>query len=746
MTSNRRIRLMLFTDSFIHGGTERQFVQTLHCIDRRAYEVTVGCLKRHGPFLAEVEALGLPIEEFPIRSLYGVHTWEESSRLTSFLREGQFDIVHAFDFYTNAFAVPAARRAGVPVVLASRRNIGDSRPWAQRMIIRAACTLAHAVVANSRVAGTTLTGLWGRTTEKVVVIPNGINLSTFAPSRSPAQVREEWQVSNQSLLIGTASALRPEKGVDDFVRVAARLSKTIPEAKFVVAGDGPERRKLELLVKELHAEGSVLFVGDRKDVPDVISALDIFVLSSQTESFPNAILEAMALARPVVATRVGGVPEVVEEGTTGLLAAKGDVAGLARHIEALASNVALRERLGSAARTCVQRDYTPERLASRLNHLYRAMLRSRTANQRVLQIGNYPPPVCGWAIHTEVLDRELKQRGVDARVMDIGPGRTITGRDCVPVFSAFDYGWKLLMHRARGFRFHMHVNGDSWKGYAMALGAVLLGAATGKPAALTFHAGPVQMYFPRRDGFWHYAFRLLFRASGAIICNHEPVKKIIAETYGIPADRIHPIPAFSTQYSEEIPVPLSPQVETFLQKHSPRLFSYSLFRPEFTMDALFDSFVAVRERYPNAGLLIAGPKEIPAEATGQMRARGIEASILIPGNLAHAEFLTAVQRSDVFIRTHLRDGVCTSVLEALQLGVPVVASEDGLRPPSVVKFAPGDARDLTRKTLGVLEDLEGARRAVQRPEVHNHLDEEIAVLLGLNGAPLSAPHRHEARG
>ena len=746
MAPLRKIRLMLFTDSFIHGGTERQFVQTLRALDRNRFSITVGCLKRKGQFLPEVEALGDTILEFPATSLYGLGAMEQQQRLARFLRDQQIDVLHAFEFYSNVFAIPAARVAGVPVVLASRREIAGDRSRAQRLAIRAACSLAHGVVANSRAAGSWLTGLFGESPEKVCIVPNAIDLERFVPSR-PAQVlRAEWGADSNSIVIGTVAALRPEKQLETFVRASAAAATMIPNGRFIIAGEGPERGRLETLIREFGVGRQVLLLGDRRDVADVVNALDVFVLSSLTESFPNAILEAMASSKPVISTRVGGTPEVVSEGVTGYLVAVGDSSAMAERMVELSRDAARRATMGERAAERVKREFTPQNLAGQLQSIYEGYLRRRCAADRVLQIGNYPPPVCGWAIHTEVLDRELKQRGVDARVMDIGPGRTITGRDCVPVFSAFDYGWKLLMHRARGFRFHMHVNGDSWKGYAMALGAVLLGAATGKPAALTFHAGPVQMYFPRRDGFWHYAFRLLFRASGAIICNHEPVKKIIAETYGIPADRIHPIPAFSTQYSEEIPVPLSPQVETFLQKHSPRLFSYSLFRPEFTMDALFDSFVAVRERYPNAGLLIAGPKEIPAEATELMRARGIEQSIIIPGNLAHAEFLTAVQRSDVFIRTHLRDGVCTSVLEALQLGVPVVASEDGLRPPSVVKFAPGDARDLTRKTLGVLEDLEGARRAVQRPEVHNHLDEEIAVLLGLNGAPLSAPHRHEARG
>jgi len=741
-----KIRLLLFTDSFIHGGTERQFVQTLRCLDRQRFEISIGCLKRRGPFLTEIEPLQIPIYEFPTPSLYGWSAWGHQRALTRFLREKKIDILHAFEFYSNAFAVPAARLAGVPVVLASRREIAGDRSWPQRMAIRAACAMAHGVVANSRAAGSWLTGLWGESPQKVSVIPNAIDLPRFHPKKTREAVRSELGMDADAVLIGTVAALRPEKQLDTFIRAAAETRTMAPHARFLIAGEGNERPRLEALLEQLHLRDVFRLLGDRNDVADLVNAFDVFVLSSLTESFPNAILEAMALGKPVVSTRVGGTGEVVEEAVSGFLVPVGDAQAMATRIAELAGDSALRAKMGAQARTRVEREFTPARLAARLSDVYEKHLRERNGRPRILQIGNYPPPVCGWAMHTQVLDRELKKRGVDARVMDIGPGRTATGRDCVPVFGPLDYCWKLLKHRLRGFTFHMHVNGDSWKGYAMAIGAVLLGRLTGKPAVLTFHAGPVQMYFPRQNGFWHAAFKLLFRSCGAVICNHEPVKKLICETYGVPESRVFPIPALSTQYSEDLPVPLAPAVEAFLQKHSPRLFSYSLFRPEFTMEALFDSYRAIREQHPNAGLLIAGPKETPDEAAEQMRQRGIAGSILIPGNLAHAEFLTAVQRSDVFIRTHLRDGVCTSVLEALQLGVPVVASEDGLRPPSVVKFAPGDAADLTAKTLAVLGDLEAARRNVQAPEVHDHLEDEMAVLLSMGGAALPAPRGHEARG
>ncbi len=743
MKIDRPIRLALFTDSFIHGGTERQFVQTLRALDPAHFQITVCCLKKTGPFLEDVQAMGFPILDFPVRSLYGPDTLRQQLRLFRMLRAERIQILHAFDFYSNIFALPVARAAGVPVTLASRREIAGDRSRAQRFAIRLACSVASGVVANSQAAGSVLTGVFGESPRKVAVIPNAIDLDAFRPARPREQVRSELKLAEDSILIGTVAALRPEKQLDLFVRAAAVAHRSMPNLRFVIVGEGTERRRLESFISDARLQSCVHLLGDRDDVPDWIDAFDAFVLSSQTESFPNAILEAMALGKPVVATRVGGTPEVVEDGATGFLVPNGKPEALAMSMIQLARDSSLRTRMGNAARARVHGNYTLAKLGARLSEVYTARLRERTAGRRLLQIGNYPPPVCGWGIHTQILDRELKKAGVDARVMDIGPGRAIKGRDCIPVRGALDYSWKLLKHRLRGSTFHVHVNGDSWKGYALAASAIFLGRLTGKPSALTFHAGPSQMYFPRRSGFWHWAFRGLFQSCGVIICNHEPVKKLLCDVYRVAENRVFAIPALSTQYEEEIPVPLAPAVEDFLGKYSPRLFSYSLFRPEFAMESLFEAFREILKRHPNAGLLIAGPKETPSHAVEQMRKLQVESNIMIPGNMAHAEFLTAVQRSDVFIRTHLRDGVCTSVLEALQLGVPVVASEDGLRPPSVVTYAPADAGDLAAKTLTLLADLEAARRAVLRPVLRDHLAEEIRVLMSLLDS-LPPPRFHEA--
>jgi len=723
---------MVFTDSFMHGGTERQFVQSLRHLDRDKYDVSVGCLKRTGPFLAEVEALGIPVTEFPLNSLHNLRAARLLWRLARFLRRQRIDILHAFDFYTSIFAVPAARLAGVPIVIASRRELLTSRTFGQRCAIRFACEFATHIVTNSQAAVSALLGLRNRKVHKVTIVPNGVDLDEFRPTLSTRQVRAQLGIDDHTPLVGIVAVLRPEKDVATFLRAASLVSTSVPSARFLVIGDGGERAKLEALAQELRLPPRVLFLGDRSDVPNLLSALDVFVLTSRAESFPNAALEAMAMGLPVAATDVGGTFELIVDRETGFLGPAGNAEGIARRIAELLRNPYLRRTLGAAGAARARNEFGSTRMKERLENLYDRLLRERRPVARILQIGNYPPPVCGWSLHTQLLHRELSERGVHSRVMDIGPSRRVADRDCIPVYSGLDYAVKLLTYRLRGYTFQVHVNGDSWKGYLLVLAAVLLGRLTSKPSVLMFRAGPKQLYFPRQRGFWFHAFRLLFLASGNVLCNFEPVKRAI-RSYGIPEEKIYAIAPFSIQYKEKVPVPLPETIDRFLEAHRPLLTSYLLLRPEYTMECLLEAFAALRRDYPRAGWVVAGPQQISPAVEAAVRRLRLESTLLMPGNLPHAQFLTVVSRSDVFVRTAVIDGVCASILEALDLGVPVVAAQNGHRPPSVITYAPGDAQDLKHVLAEVLANLSDARARIRPPEPCDNLETEISVLLEAAG-------------
>jgi glycosyltransferase involved in cell wall biosynthesis len=336
---------MLFTDSFMHGGTERQFVQFACSLDRSRYDVLLGCLRREGPFLAKVEAAGIPLFEFPINSLYNFHAARMFFRLAGFLRRNKINILHTFDFYTGVFAVPAGRFAGIPVVLASRREIAGLRGRGQSWAIRFACELATGIVANSQAASQHLVGLGAAGRKKVEVLPNCINLQEFKPRLPVTEVRRQLGIPERAPLLGALGNLRPEKDLGTFLHAARRIRTQLADARFLLIGDGPERGRLEQLTADLGLSDAAHFLGDRKDIPDLLAALDLLIVSSKTESFPNVILEAMAVGRPVVATRVGGTPEVIEDGRTGFLVPPGNSDALAERAVSLLRNPSLRQEI-----------------------------------------------------------------------------------------------------------------------------------------------------------------------------------------------------------------------------------------------------------------------------------------------------------------------------------------------------------------------------------------------------------------
>jgi glycosyltransferase involved in cell wall biosynthesis len=376
-SNSLRPRVVLFTDSFSRGGTEQQFVRFVRGINRNQYDILVACLQRSGPLLSEVESLGVSVVEFPIDSLYNFRAAKLFAQLVRFLRRERIQIVHTFDFYTSIFAVPAARLAGVPVVLASRRELLNLRtPWQQRAI-RVACSMATGVVVNSRAVGQDMAGVESGGRSKIDILPNCIDLDKFEHNSSIQEIRRELGLSPTSILIGALGNLRPEKNLETFLMAARSIADAIPSAEFLVIGDGPEGNELKSLANDLHLSESVHFLGERPDVPDLLAALDILVMSSYSESFPNAILEAMAAGKPVVATNVGGIPEVVEEGQTGFLVPARDPEAMSDRILLLCRDSVLRLQMGRVARARVESNFTVQAVTAKLEGIYVRALRER---------------------------------------------------------------------------------------------------------------------------------------------------------------------------------------------------------------------------------------------------------------------------------------------------------------------------------------------------------------------------------
>ena len=351
---------------------------------------------------------------------------------------------------------------------------------------------------------------------------------------------------------------------------------------------------------------------------------------------------------------------------------------------------------------------------------------------RILQIGNYPPPVCGWAIQTKGLVEEIRRRGNVCRVLNLNENRKKRSSEYIDVQNGFDYLRKLIRFALSGYRFQVHVNGQSRPGYMLALIAAIVGRLAGRPVALSWRGGLQQKYFPQQKGWMYWAFQQLFRVVGQISCNNEAVKHAI-EQYGIAAERVAVIPGFSKQNLAFQRTPLAREIEAFLESHNPVFFCYVSFRPEYRLPALREAMLRFRQRHPEAGFIWLGfpAKELPAanEFVAGWPAPERQ-SLLLLGNLTHDEFLTLLSRCFAYIRTPACDGVAASVLESLALGIPVVASENGHRPANVTTYREGDAADLCAKLISLTEGYDQFKKNAQLQAAEDNIARTVDWLLG----------------
>jgi glycosyltransferase involved in cell wall biosynthesis len=337
---------------------------------------------------------------------------------------------------------------------------------------------------------------------------------------------------------------------------------------------------------------------------------------------------------------------------------------------------------------------------------------------KVLEVGNYPPPMCGWAMQTKLVTEELRRRGHLCQVLKINENRQLKDPAYIDVQSGWDFLYKMLRHAVKGYRINVHVNGHSKKGYLLALCGLTIAKLAFRPALLTFHGGLSQLYFPRRDvRHLRWAFALLFRVADAIACDSIEIKRAI-ESYGIAEQRITPIATFSHQYVQFIAAALPPGVEDFLAQHSPVFFCYVAFRPEYRLDLLREGMRQFRESYPRAGFLWLGFTSRELLQVEEFVAAWPSAErelVLLLGNLSHDEFLTLLSRCCACLRTPACDGVSASVLESLALGVPVVASENGRRPAGVLCYEETDPADMASKLLYVTRHRDELEASLSRP-------------------------------
>ena len=291
--------------------------------------------------------------------------WRAVRQIEECIQEDGMQLLHTHGYKADLYGYVAARRSGKPIVATCHNWVGGTAALGiYNHLDRMALKRFHGVAAVSDSVAQRLLAS-GVPASKIRTIANGIDVQTFERARPSPALNFDG-----SKVVGMVARLDLRKGFEYLLRAARELCGAFPELKVVIVGEGPDRSEIEGMIQRLGLQSTVILAGQHSDMPAIYAAMDIFVLPSLNEGLPMTILEAMAASKPVIATRVGAIPKVIQDGETGLLVDPGDTDGLRNALTRLLTDSDLCRRIGSAGHDWVSCNYTSEAMALKYRQMY----------------------------------------------------------------------------------------------------------------------------------------------------------------------------------------------------------------------------------------------------------------------------------------------------------------------------------------------------------------------------------------
>lgn len=372
------ISVLYLIDHLRQGGSERYVSELAKKGKKIGVHPHVICFSEGGIFFEELRQSEIPLISFQLRTLYHPKTSVLLMQLIRFVRDHRIQVIHSFQPNANILGTLVGCLTRTPVII-SRRSLGDFGSlgskrlvWIQKNITN---RMADRVLVNSLAVQEAAIRKEEIPSEKVTLIYNGLDTERYAPCSDKALARQSLGILPGDFVFGISSGLRPVKGVDVVIQGFSPVRRRYSNARLVIAGDGPERNRLEALVQTLGLETSVIFLGTKSHMEAVYPLFDAFVLCSHSEGFSNALLEAMGMGIPVVATRVGGNIEMIEDGKTGFLVPPGDPAALSERMSLLLQDSTLTQTMGKEGRAWVERTNALPLIHHQFSLLYQEIAR-----------------------------------------------------------------------------------------------------------------------------------------------------------------------------------------------------------------------------------------------------------------------------------------------------------------------------------------------------------------------------------
>jgi glycosyltransferase involved in cell wall biosynthesis len=348
------------------GGCERDLTKVAIGIDRTRFEPHVGCFRPDGFRAQELKSHGIPVVHVPVQSFRSRSAVYGARVMGEYIRAHDIQLMHSYDVPTTVFGVPVARMYGCPVVISSQLSYRQlAKPFVRRLL-RVTDRMVDTVVVNCVAMQDHMVNDEKVAAERTYLCYNGVDTRVFYPAEEPAP----QPLADASLVIGAVCGLRAEKRLDLLVDAFARVYSLRANMKLAIVGSGVMLEPLERQATELGIRHACVFEPATSNVPPWLRAMDIFVLSSDSEAFSNALLEAMASGCCPVGSRVGGTPELIEHGKHGFLFESGNSQELASHLAELITHDELRLRFASAAVCFAREKLSVEINVARMSGLY----------------------------------------------------------------------------------------------------------------------------------------------------------------------------------------------------------------------------------------------------------------------------------------------------------------------------------------------------------------------------------------
>ncbi|MFC1570491.1 glycosyltransferase family 4 protein [Candidatus Omnitrophota bacterium] len=361
--------LYLANSGEIFGGGQVSLIELIKELDQEKFHPIAVC-PSEGSLVNELKKMGVDTRIIKMETLrrLNIFSWVRTvRRLTRLIKSEKIDLIHSNGSRATIYGGIAAKLTKVPLVWHVR--IADSDGLLDNLLAR----LVAKIVVISKAVGRRFDWLKNKE-EKVGVIYNGIDLDRFNPAINGDKIRAELHLSSGGLLVGTVGRMDWYKAQQYFLQAAKEVTETITDAHFIVVGDGEHRKRLEDLTRQLDLDRNVTFLGNREDVPQILASLDLFVLSSVSEGFGRSAAEAMACGKAVVATKVGGLQEVVDDGISGFLVPPKDPAALSKAIIALLKDKEKSQRMGMAGRKRAEELFDIKKNVKETEELYERII------------------------------------------------------------------------------------------------------------------------------------------------------------------------------------------------------------------------------------------------------------------------------------------------------------------------------------------------------------------------------------